>query len=130
MDVPKGKHFNPYFDHMIMGMARQLHDGMIDYDDATPASTPQMAFDVSNFITYMQRRSGGKNPDRLARYWTIGYTACLFAPLMVLKSRALFRNYASYRLEAYAVRDGVYYKHYKTGMSCMPALRFKNKMFA
>ena len=22
MDVPKGKHFNPYFDHMIIGMPR------------------------------------------------------------------------------------------------------------
>ena len=33
MDVPKGKHFNPYFDHMIIGMPRQLVDGLIDYDD-------------------------------------------------------------------------------------------------
>jgi ubiquinol-cytochrome c reductase cytochrome c1 subunit len=31
MDVPKGKHFNPYFDHMIIGMPRQLYDGMLDY---------------------------------------------------------------------------------------------------
>jgi ubiquinol-cytochrome c reductase cytochrome c1 subunit len=31
MDVPKGKHFNPYFDHMIIGMAKQLYDGMLDY---------------------------------------------------------------------------------------------------
>lgn len=40
LDIPKGKHFNPYFDHMIIGMPRQLHDGMIDYDDGTPASAP------------------------------------------------------------------------------------------
>lgn len=53
MDVPKGKHFNPYFDHMIIGMARQLYDGMLDYDDGTPTSTPQMAYDVANFLTYM-----------------------------------------------------------------------------
>ena len=46
MDIPKGKHFNPYFDHMIIGMPRQLHDGMIDFDDGTPASAPQMAYDV------------------------------------------------------------------------------------
>ena len=31
IDVPKGKHFNPYFDHMIIGMPRQLFDGLIDY---------------------------------------------------------------------------------------------------
>jgi ubiquinol-cytochrome c reductase cytochrome c1 subunit len=40
IDVPKGKHFNPYFDHMIIGMPRQLVDGLIEYDDGTPASTP------------------------------------------------------------------------------------------
>lgn len=40
MDVPKGKHFNPYFDHMIIGMPRQLYDGLIDYEDGTPASAP------------------------------------------------------------------------------------------
>ncbi len=40
LDIPKGKHFNPYFDHMIIGMPRQLYDGMFDYDDGTPASSP------------------------------------------------------------------------------------------
>jgi len=38
---------------MIIGMPRQLHDGMIDYDDGTPASAPQMAYDVSNYISFM-----------------------------------------------------------------------------
>lgn len=60
VDVPKGKHFNPYFDHMVIGMPRQLYDGMMDYDDGTVASAPQMAYDVSNFISYMNRRAGGK----------------------------------------------------------------------
>jgi ubiquinol-cytochrome c reductase cytochrome c1 subunit len=31
MDVPKGKSFNPYFDHMIIGMAKQLQDGKFNY---------------------------------------------------------------------------------------------------
>lgn len=64
MDVPKGKHFNPYFDHMIIGMPRQLYDGLIDYEDGTPASAPQMAYDVSNFINFIQRRNGYKKPDK------------------------------------------------------------------
>jgi len=34
-------------------MPRQLHDGLIEYEDGTPASAPQMAFDVANFISYM-----------------------------------------------------------------------------
>lgn len=45
-----------YFDHMIIGMPRQLYDGLIDYEDGTPASTPQMANDVANYLCFMQRR--------------------------------------------------------------------------
>lgn len=115
LDVPKGKHFNPYFDHMIIGMARQLHDGMIDYDDGTPASTPQMAYDVSNFITFMQRRVGGKLPDRLFRYYLITFALVLTVPLRYVLSNGAMRNIFTYRLEAYAVRDGNYFKHFRTG---------------
>lgn len=64
MDVPKGKHFNPYFDHMIVGMPRQLYDGLLDFEDGTPASTPQMANDVANFVSFMQRRTGHSHPDK------------------------------------------------------------------
>ena len=84
LDIPKGKHFNPYFDHMIIGMARQLYDGMIDYDDGTPASTPQMAYDVTNFISYMQRR-GGKAPDFAARTLAMVTGAFLLIPLFYFK---------------------------------------------
>lgn len=115
LDVPKGKHFNPYFDHMIIGMARQLHDGMIDYDDGTPASTPQMAYDVSNFLTYMQIRVGGKMPDRLFRLDLMMFAFVVLLPIRYLVGRAMQRNFLSFRLEAYAVRDGVYYKHFRTG---------------
>ena len=53
-----------YFDHMVIGMPRQLHDGMLEFEDGTPASTPQMANDVANFITFMQRRTGHRRPDK------------------------------------------------------------------
>jgi ubiquinol-cytochrome c reductase cytochrome c1 subunit len=29
---------------MIIGMPRQLYDGMMKYEDGTPASTPQMVY--------------------------------------------------------------------------------------
>ena len=60
LDVPEGKYFNPYYDHMIIGMAPQLHDGMIEYEDGTPASAPQMAHDVSEYLTFLARN---KVPD-------------------------------------------------------------------
>jgi ubiquinol-cytochrome c reductase cytochrome c1 subunit len=107
MDVPKGKYFNPYFDHMIIGMPKQLHDGMIDYDDGTPASAPQMAYDVSNFITYMQRRVGGKSPDRLFRLNLIVFASICLLPLRYVASNGFIRNIFSYMFEAYAVRDGL-----------------------
>jgi len=30
-----------------------LVDGLVEYEDGTPASAPQMAYDVANFINYM-----------------------------------------------------------------------------
>ena len=129
LDVPKGKYFNPYFDHMIIGMPRQLFDGMIDYDDGTATSTPQMAYDVSVFITYMQRRAGGKSPDRLMRNNSIFLGAALLTPFFLFGLRGTFRNYQSYRREFYAVRDGIYYSHFKSGMKSTINNRYKNKMY-
>lgn len=40
LDVPEGRYFNPYYDHMIIAMPPQLHDGMIEYEDGTPSSAP------------------------------------------------------------------------------------------
>lgn len=56
--------FVSYFDHMIIGMSRQLFDGIIDSEDVTPASTLQMALDVANFIANLQRRDGARTPTR------------------------------------------------------------------
>jgi ubiquinol-cytochrome c reductase cytochrome c1 subunit len=54
LEVPEGKYFNPYHHSMIIGMPRQLHDGMMKFDDGTPASSPQMAHDVSTFLDYLE----------------------------------------------------------------------------
>lgn len=54
VEVPEGRYFNPYFHNMIIGMPRQLHDGMLTFDDGTPASTPQMAHDVSCFLDFIE----------------------------------------------------------------------------
>lgn len=121
MDVPKGKHFNPYFDHMIIGMARQLQDGMIDYDDGTPASTPQMAYDVANYLTFMQRRIGHKYPDFQFKIWCFMIGCVAIFPLRYVVTTGFARNVLSYRLEQYAVRDGLYYKHFRTGQRSIKA---------
>jgi ubiquinol-cytochrome c reductase cytochrome c1 subunit len=85
LDVPEGRYFNPYFDHMIIAMPPQLHDGMIEYDDGTPSSAPQMAHDVAEYISYLGR---SKVPD----------------------TKYHFINAYSHRLEVYAMKTGGYKK--------------------
>lgn len=130
IDVPKGKAFNPYFDHMVIGMPRQLQDGMIDYDDGTPTSAPQMAYDVSNYIIAMNRRAGLKNGDRMFRGYVVVFGCLLLYPLKYLKTKGFYRQAASVRNEIYSVRDGVYYSHWKNGQKSGKAQFWKNKIWA
>lgn len=89
--------YRRYFDHMIIGMPRQLYDGLIEYEDGTPASTPQMANDVSNFITFMQRRTGHSYPDKQIRKWMLVVGFLLLFPLRYLKTHAYYRSILSNR---------------------------------
>lgn len=50
--VPEGLHFNPYFPGTGIAMARVLYDGLVEYDDGTPATTSQMAKDVTEFLNW------------------------------------------------------------------------------
>ncbi|KAH8179943.1 cytochrome c1 family protein [Sarocladium implicatum] len=50
--VAPGMNFNPYFPGTGIGMARVLYDGLVEYEDETPASTSQMAKDVVEFLNF------------------------------------------------------------------------------
>ncbi|KAK6516417.1 cytochrome c1 [Arthrobotrys conoides] len=50
--VPAGLNFNPYFPGTGIAMARVLYDGIVEYDDGTPATTSQMAKDVVEFLNW------------------------------------------------------------------------------
>ncbi|RDA89239.1 hypothetical protein CP532_0572 [Ophiocordyceps camponoti-leonardi (nom. inval.)] len=50
--VAPGMNFNPYFPGTGIGMARVLYDGLVDYEDGTPASSSQMAKDVVEFLNW------------------------------------------------------------------------------
>lgn len=114
---------------MIIGMPRQLYDGLIEYEDGTPASTPQMANDVANFITFMQRRSGHSYPDKQIRKWMLVVGFLLLFPLRYLKTHAYYRSILSNRTEVYAVRDHLGYKHWKTGQKSCRAQDYKSKFW-
>lgn len=50
--LPEGLNFNPYFPGTGIAMARVLYDGLVEYDDKTPATTSQMAKDVVEFLNW------------------------------------------------------------------------------
>jgi len=52
VEIRDGLHYNPYFPGGSIGMAKQLYDGMVDYEDGTEASASQMAKDVSTFLAW------------------------------------------------------------------------------
>jgi len=107
LDVPEGRYFNPYYDHMIIAMPPQLHDGMIEYDDGTPSSAPQMAHDVAEYITYI---GNAKGPDQKVQAAMVFGIACFMYPISYLFTKYHFVNTYSHRLEVYAVKNGGYKK--------------------
>ena len=114
---------------MIIGMPRQLYDGLIDYEDGTPASTPQMANDVSNFICFLQRRKGHSYPDKQVRYYMMIMGFFFFLPFRYLKTYGYYKSLLSTRFEVYAVRDNLGYKHWKTGQFCTKSNLYRGKLW-
>ncbi|CAJ0765740.1 20675_t:CDS:2 [Entrophospora sp. SA101] len=52
VEMREGLYYNPYFPGGSIAMARALHDGLIEYEDGTPATTSQMAKDVTTFLNW------------------------------------------------------------------------------
>lgn len=53
IEIREGLHYNPYFAGGAIGMAKQLFDGMVDYEDGTPNNASQLAKDVSTFLAWV-----------------------------------------------------------------------------
>ncbi|KAJ7224466.1 cytochrome C1 family-domain-containing protein [Mycena pura] len=50
VEVREGMNYNPFFPGGAIGMARVLFDGLVEFEDGTPATTSQMAKDVVTFL--------------------------------------------------------------------------------
>jgi len=50
--LAEGQAYNPYFQGGVLGMAQQLYDEGIEYEDGTPATVSQQAKDVSTFLRW------------------------------------------------------------------------------
>lgn len=60
---------------------------------------------------------GRKKPDKLVRTYMFLTGFALLFPFKYFKTKAFYRNLLSVRWEMYSVRDGLYYKHFKTGQN-------------
>jgi len=52
VEIRDGMNYNPYFPGGAISMARVLFDGLVEYDDGTPATASQMAKDVVTFLSW------------------------------------------------------------------------------
>jgi len=50
VEVREGMNYNPFFPGGAIGMARVLFDGLVEFEDGTPATASQMAKDVVTFL--------------------------------------------------------------------------------
>lgn len=52
MEVMPGLHFNPWFPGGMIAMPQPIYDEHVEFADGTPASLPQMAKDIAEFLTW------------------------------------------------------------------------------
>lgn len=52
-EVPPGQYYNRYFAGHLIAMPPPLSEGAVEYADGTPATVPQMAEDVTQFLAWL-----------------------------------------------------------------------------
>ena len=50
--APPGQYYNAYYPGVYIAMPQPLYDGQVEYTDGTEATLPQMAADVTQFLTW------------------------------------------------------------------------------
>jgi ubiquinol-cytochrome c reductase cytochrome c1 subunit len=53
MKMGDGMYYDKFFSGHQIAMPPPLHDGQVTYADGTPATVPQMAYDVTTFLAYI-----------------------------------------------------------------------------
>lgn len=61
LTIPSGCYFNPYVRGMVTPLPPLLKANMVEYEDGVKASVPQMAYDLTEFLTFLKY---GTLPDR------------------------------------------------------------------
>lgn len=87
--VAAGLNFNPYFPGTGIAMARVLYDGLVEYEDKTPATTSQMAKDVVEFLNWAAEP---EMDDRKLMGWKVLTILGLLTGLSIWVKRYALRN--------------------------------------
>jgi len=67
----KGLYYNPYFPGGAIGMAQQIFDDGVEYEDGTPATASQMAHDVTVFLSWAAEPEHDDR-KRMGFKWCVG----------------------------------------------------------
>ena len=91
-ELKPGQYWNPYFKGCVLAMPPPLSDGMVEYEDGTPATTSQMAKDVINFLRWTAEP---EYDDRRIAWWKCTATSglMLVALFHVCQKQANWRIY-------------------------------------
>lgn len=82
--LPVGSNYNPYFPGGAIAMGRVLFDDLVEYEDGTPATTSQMAKDVTTFLNWAAEPEHDER-KRLGAKALVITTALYFFSVMVKK---------------------------------------------
>lgn len=91
-------------------MPRPLYDGMIEYADGTPASTPQMAADVTSFLIWLADEEHDFEHFQDNLFMSAWTWMLLMLPGMWMIKAKFTANYFVRRTEFYLCRDYTKYR--------------------
>jgi ubiquinol-cytochrome c reductase cytochrome c1 subunit len=84
--TPTGLHYNPYFANLNIAMTPPLtSEGQVTFDDGTKATVPQMAKDVSAFLTWTAE-------PKMESRKTAGWAAILFLTIFTVLAFLSYRS--------------------------------------
>ncbi|KAG0624350.1 hypothetical protein M758_3G241600 [Ceratodon purpureus] len=78
ISVRQGLYYNPYFPGGAIAMPRVINDGGVEFEDGTPATSSQMAKDVTHYLAWAAEPEHDER-KLIGAKWICGALLCLYA---------------------------------------------------